>query len=319
MTELLAVKDLRTHFLTPKGRVPAVDGVDFSLSEGEILGLVGESGCGKSVTALSVLGLVPSPPGIVQGEVNFQGSNILLLSERQRRLLRGKEIAMIFQEPLSALNPVLTVGEQISEVLSLHRGLKGKAAKEMSIDVLQMVGIPVPEKRFKDYPHQLSGGMRQRALIAMALACRPKLLFADEPSTALDVTIQAQILELLQDLQKELGTTIVFISHDLGLIAEVAQRVIVMYAGKFVEEAPVASIFASPFHPYTEGLLASVPRLDKPTSRLQPIQGSVPDLLNLPGGCSFHPRCPKAMEICRQESPHMKDLGMGRRVSCWLY
>lgn len=319
MTELLAVKNLQTRFVTAKGVLPAVDGVEFSLVPGEILGLVGESGCGKSVTALSILGLVPTPPGIIEGQVFFQGRDIFRLGEKERRGLRGKEMAMIFQEPLSALNPVFTIGEQIEEIIRLHGGLKGRAAKELAVDMLHRVGIPVPEKRYGDYPHQLSGGMRQRALIAMAVSCNPRLLFADEPSTALDVTIQAQILALLKELQRDLGMAVVFISHDLGIIAEIAERVIVMYAGKFVEEAAATALFAEPLHPYTQGLLASVPRLDRPQKRLQSIPGSVPDLLNLPRGCSFHPRCPQAMEICRREAPALKSLRAGRRVSCWLH
>lgn len=315
---LLEVNNLKTHFHTAKGIVPAVDGVDFSVSQGETLGLVGESGCGKSVTALSIMGLVPSPPGKVTGKILFDGRDVLSLSEKEMRRLRGNEMAMIFQEPMSALNPVLTIGEQIAEAIRLHQDIEGRDLEERTIDMMQLVGISMPEKRFRDYPHQLSGGMRQRVLIAMALSCNPKLLFADEPSTALDVTIQAQILELLKQLRTDIDTAIVLISHDLGVIAEMADRVIVMYAGKFVEEASVNDLFHDPLHPYTEGLLLSVPRLDKPTMRLKPIKGTVPDLLDLPAGCSFHPRCSYAKDICRQQSPILKSLGAGRRVSCWL-
>ncbi|HOC07130.1 MAG: ABC transporter ATP-binding protein [Bacillota bacterium] len=315
---LLEVNNLKTHFHTAKGIVPAVDGVDFSVSQGETLGLVGESGCGKSVTALSIMGLVPSPPGKVTGKILFDGRDVLSLSEKEMRRLRGNEMAMIFQEPMSALNPVLTIGEQIAEAIRLHQDIEGRDLEERTIDMMQLVGISMPEKRFRDYPHQLSGGMRQRVLIAMALSCNPKLLFADEPSTALDVTIQAQILELLKQLRTDIDTAIVLISHDLGVIAEMADRVIVMYAGKFVEEASVNDLFHNPLHPYTEGLLLSVPRLDKPVKRLRPITGSVPDLLDLPAGCSFHPRCSYAKDICRQQSPILKSLGAGRRVSCWL-
>lgn len=315
---LLEVNNLKTHFHTAKGIVPAVDGVDFSVCQGETLGLVGESGCGKSVTALSIMGLIPSPPGKITGEILFDNLDVLSLSEKEMRRLRGNEMAMIFQEPMSALNPVLTIGQQIAEAISLHQDIKDRDVEERTIDMLQLVGIPMPEKRLRDYPHQLSGGMRQRVLIAMALSCNPKLLFADEPSTALDVTIQAQILELLKKLRADFDTAIVLISHDLGVIAEMADRVIVMYAGKFVEEALVSDLFHDPLHPYTEGLLLSVPRLDKPIKRLQPITGTVPDFLDLPTGCSFHPRCPYALDICRQKSPILKSLGAGRRVSCWL-
>ena len=318
MTELLTVKDLKTYFHTAKGIIPAVDGVDFTVSQGETLGLVGESGCGKSVTALSIMGLVPSPPGKTSGQILFDNRDVLSLSEREMRQLRGNEMAMIFQEPMSALNPVLTIGEQIAEAIRLHQDIKDRDVEERTVDMLQLVGIPQPERRLRDYPHQLSGGMRQRVLIAMALSCYPKLLFADEPSTALDVTIQAQILELLKKLRTDFNTAIVLISHDLGVIAEMADRVIVMYAGKFVEEASVSDLFHNPLHPYTEGLLLSVPRLDKPKKRLQPIKGTVPDLLDLPGGCSFNPRCPYALEICRQQAPQLKSLEAGRRVSCWL-
>jgi oligopeptide transport system ATP-binding protein len=264
------------------------------------------------------MGLVPSPPGKVTGKILFDGRDVLSLSEKEMRRLRGNEMAMIFQEPMSALNPVLTIGEQIAEAIRLHQDIEGRDLEERTIDMMQLVGISMPEKRFRDYPHQLSGGMRQRVLIAMALSCNPKLLFADEPSTALDVTIQAQILELLKQLRTDIDTAIVLISHDLGVIAEMADRVIVMYAGKFVEEASVNDLFHNPLHPYTEGLLLSVPRLDKPVKRLRPITGSVPDLLDLPAGCSFHPRCSYAKDICRQQSPILKSLGAGRRVSCWL-
>lgn len=318
MEDLLAVKDLKVHFKLPKSLLPAVDGVDFSLRPGETIGLVGESGSGKSVTALSVMGLIPCPPGQISGQILFAGQDLLTLEERKRRRLRGKEIAMIFQEPLSALNPLLTIGEQIGEAIRLHQGLAKKEAVERTVDMLELVGIPSPERRRRDYPHLLSGGMRQRVLIAMALACQPKLLFADEACTALDVTLQAQILHLFRELQAKFQLATVFISHDLSVVAEMVERVVVMYAGKFVEEGPVNALFNRPLHPYTEGLLLSIPRLDKPKQRLQSIPGTVPEPGNLPAGCSFQPRCPYAIDICRATEPPMKALPAGRQVRCWL-
>lgn len=317
MSQVLSVSNLKTIFYTAKGVVPAVDGVAFDIGQGETLGLVGESGCGKSVTALSVMRLIPNLQGKISGDIRYEGRDILALSEGEMRRLRGNDISMIFQEPMSSLNPVLTIGDQISEAIRLHQNLGAKAAGERAIDMLQLVGISLPEKRARAYPHSLSGGMRQRVMIAMALACNPKLLFADEPTTALDVTIQAQILELLKKLRNTFDTAIVLITHDLGVIAEMADRVIVMYAGTFVEEAPVKDLFNSPLHPYTEGLLNSIPRLDGPIRRLQPIEGLVPNPMDLPQGCRFHPRCPYAMEICREKQPELKRLD-SRRVSCWL-
>lgn len=318
MAELLAVKNLKTSFAAEAGVIPAVDGVDFSVAAGETLGLVGESGCGKTVTALSVLRLIPSPPGKISGSICFQGRDLLSLSEGEMRLIRGNDIAMIFQEPMSSLNPVLSIGDQISEGIKLHQGLNGKQAWDKAVDMLRLVGIPLPGKRAREYPHQLSGGMRQRVMIAMALSCNPKLLFADEPTTALDVTIQAQILELMRKLKQELDSAIVLITHDLGVIAEMVDRVIVMYAGQFVETALVRDLFREPQHPYTEGLLQSIPRLDEPRKRLQPIWGTVPNPLEMPRGCRFHPRCPYVQDICRKEQPELKRLNAERQVRCWL-
>ena len=318
MAELLAVKNLKTSFAAEAGVIPAVDGVDFSVAAGETLGLVGESGCGKTVTALSVLRLIPSPPGKISGSICFQGRDLLSLSEGEMRLIRGNDIAMIFQEPMSSLNPVLSIGDQISEGIKLHQGLNGKQAWDKAVDMLRLVGIPLPGKRAREYPHQLSGGMRQRVMIAMALSCNPKLLFADEPTTALDVTIQAQILELMRKLKQELDSAIVLITHDLGVIAEMVDRVIVMYAGQFVETALVRDLFREPQHPYSEGLLQSIPRLDEPRKRLQPIWGTVPNPLEMPRGCRFHPRCPYVQDICRKEQPELKRLNAERQVRCWL-
>jgi oligopeptide/dipeptide ABC transporter ATP-binding protein len=316
---LLTVNDLKTHFRTSEGVFPAVDGVSFHMDKGETVGLVGESGCGKSVTALSLLGLVPDPPGrIVGGQIIFQGRDIVALPADERRHIRGNRIAMIFQEPMTSLNPVYTVGMQLMEPLRFHRGLSKGEARAGAIEALKQVGIPAPERRIDDYPHQLSGGMRQRVMIAMALTCEPRLLIADEPTTALDVTIQAQILELLKTIKKTFGTAILMITHDLGVIAETAQRVIVMYAGKIVEEAPVRDIFKTPLHPYTQGLLASIPRIDAAVARLSTIEGVVPNPLHYPAGCRFQPRCPRAMTRCAAHEPPLVAAGPGRRVACWL-
>ncbi|MCL6450823.1 MAG: ABC transporter ATP-binding protein [Acetobacteraceae bacterium] len=319
MTEtLLDVQGLKTCFYTEDGVVPAVDGVSFHINRGETLGMVGESGCGKSVTSLSIMRLIPWPPGrIVEGKVWFEGQDILAKSEPEMRKIRGNEISMIFQEPMTSLNPVYTVGDQIAEAIQLHQGLGRREAARKTVDMLRLVGIPLPERRAHEYPHQLSGGMRQRVMIAMALSCNPKLLIADEPSTALDVTIQAQILELMKRLKRELGMAILLITHDLGVIAEMAQRVVVMYAGRIVEEADVISLFRRPLHPYTDGLLHSIPRIDAKKGRLHVIEGVVPNPLNLPPGCRFHPRCPYAAEVCRKEEPPLEEAGPGRRVSCW--
>lgn len=320
MTErLLEVKDLKTYFYTSEGVFPAVDGVSFHLDKGETVGLVGESGCGKSVTSLSVLGLIADPPGrIVNGEIRFQGRDLVAMSAEERRQIRGNKISMIFQEPMTSLNPVYTVGMQLMEPLRFHLGLTKKEAWARAVEALRQVGIPAPEQRMNDYPHQLSGGMRQRVMIAMALTCEPQLLIADEPTTALDVTIQAQILALLKSIKNNLGTAILMITHDLGVIAETAQRVIVMYAGKIVEEGPVRAIFKQPRHPYTQGLLASIPRLDVAVKRLTPIDGVVPNPLEYPAGCRFHPRCSRAAERCIKQPPPLFVLGPDRRVACWL-
>ncbi|MBI3090481.1 MAG: ABC transporter ATP-binding protein [Candidatus Tectomicrobia bacterium] len=305
---LLNVTDLQTHFFTAEGVVRAVDGVSFQLREGETLGLVGESGCGKTVTALSILRLIPDPPGkIVGGSIKLGGRELLELTEAQMRKIRGNEISIIFQEPMTSLNPVFTIGNQISEAIILHQGLSKKAAMEKSIDMLRLVAMANPERRVREYPHQLSGGMRQRAMIAMALSCNPKVLLADEPTTALDVTIQAQILDLMLKLKEELGAAIIMITHDLGVVAESAQQIAVMYAGRIVEQGSAKEIFGTPSHPYTQGLLASVPRLDRahhqPGQRLPEIPGIVPSLYAVPEGCAFHPRCQYVMERCRHDDP----------------
>lgn len=319
--QLLSLRDLRTYFLSKRGEVRAVDGVSYSISKGEILGLVGESGSGKSVTALSILRLVPSPPGkIVGGQIMFDGMDLLALSKSEMKKIRGGRISMIFQEPMRSLNPVFTIGEQISEAIRLHQGLKKKEALERSIEMLKMVGIPSPKRRIKDYPHELSGGMRQRVMIAMALSCHPDLLISDEPTTALDVTIQAQILELMGDLKQKLGMAILLITHNLGIVAETAQRVVVMYAGKIMEEAPTLQLFENPLHPYTRGLQRSIPEIGQKyrssNRKLQEIPGVVPDLHQLPHGCRFHPRCPEADERCKLEEPEMIEVEPNHFVRC---
>ncbi|MBN9487419.1 MAG: ABC transporter ATP-binding protein [Alphaproteobacteria bacterium] len=322
MTEpLLAIEGLRTSFRTLDGAINAVDGVSWTLAKGEILGIVGESGCGKSMTALSIMGLVPSPPGQVEGSVRLDGRELVGLPEKEMRSVRGNDISMVFQEPMTSLDPVMRVVKQIAEPLILHQGLSRKAAHARAVELLDHVRIPEPERRAQDYPHQLSGGMRQRVMIAMALACRPAVLVADEPTTALDVTIQAQILSLLLDLRREFGTSIIMITHDLGVIAQTADRVIVMYAGRKVEEAPVARIFARPHHPYTVGLLGSVPRIDRtgtvPHQRLAEIEGAVPVLDQVIVGCRFAPRCPLASDRCRQEDPPLKAKQSDHFAACW--
>ncbi len=327
MTEpLLRVRDLKTYFVTEHGGgiARAVDGVSFDVHAGETLGVVGESGCGKTVTSLSLLRLVPEPPGhILPGSfIEFEGRNLLALTPRELRAVRGNDIAMIFQEPMTSLNPVFTAGDQIAEAAIVHHGLSRRAARARAIEMLSLVGIPDPETRVDHYPHQLSGGMRQRVMIAMALVCRPKVLIADEPTTALDVTIQAQILELLDRLQAELGMAVILITHDLGIVAGTVDRVLVMYAGQVVETAPTPALFARPLHPYTEGLLASVPRLDTPRRRLHAIPGQVPAATGWPTGCRFHPRCPYAWDRCAAEEPPLLDAGTGEPAShgvrCWL-
>jgi oligopeptide/dipeptide ABC transporter ATP-binding protein len=315
---LLEVRGLATVFDTDAGEVRAVDGVDFSVERGRTLGIVGESGCGKSVTALSIMGLVPRPPGrIVAGEVLFEGEDLLKLTPARLRELRGARLSMIFQEPMTSLNPAFSVGDQVAEALLRHGSRSRKEANAQAIEMLRRVRIPSPERRARDYPHQLSGGMRQRVMIAMALACNPQLLIADEPSTALDVTIQAQILELMRALRSELGTAIVLITHDLGVIAELADDVIVMYAGQIVERCAAAALFAEPHHPYTIGLLGSIPRLDLEQRRLSAIEGTVPDAAAMPTGCRFHARCLFAVERCLKETPPLTEITAKHFVSCW--
>jgi len=320
---LLEIKGLKTHFFTEEGVVRAVDGVDLHIDKGETLGVVGESGCGKTVTALSVMKLIAMPPGkIVEGQMLYGGRDLVTLPPAQMRKVRGKEISMVFQEPMTSLNPVFTIGEQIAEAVRLHEGLGRRAAMDKTVEMLKLVHIPNPERRVKEYPHQLSGGMRQRVMIAMALSCNPKLLIADEPTTALDVTIQAQILELLNELKAKLGMAVLLITHDMGVIAETAQRVMVMYAGKVVEEAPVKELFKEPLHPYTQGLLRSIPRIDTAATqkkRLEAIPGVVPSLLHLPQGCRFAPRCAFVKPMHTEKEPPLKEVKPGHKVACWLY
>ncbi|MDH5405909.1 MAG: ABC transporter ATP-binding protein [Candidatus Aminicenantes bacterium] len=322
--EVLQVNNLKTYFYLSQGVVRAVDGVSFSVREGESLGLVGESGCGKTLTALSIMRLVPPPGKLIAGEVSFLGRDLVSLSEKEMQRVRGKEIGMVFQEPMTSLNPVYTVGEQISEVISFHQGRGRREAQKAAVSWLRLVGISDPDKMVSFYPHQLSGGMRQRVMIAIALCCYPRLLIADEPTTALDVTIQAQIINLLGELRKELGIALLLITHDLAVVAEVADRVVVMYAGRVVEEASVSSLFNSPGHPYTRGLIDSVPRFSpsrgmKGKKKLKGIEGMVPDLLHLPSGCSFHPRCPQRVALCEREIPSLFQVNKEQRVSCFLY
>ncbi len=323
--KVLEIEGLQTYFYTRDGIVKAVEDVSFHLNKGETLGIVGESGCGKSITALSILRLVPDPPGqIIGGEVRLEGRNLLDCSEEEMRDIRGNDISMIFQEPMTSLNPVLTIGHQISEALILHQGMNKVQAMERSIEMLGLVRIPEPQQRVREYPHQLSGGMRQRAMIAMALSCNPKVLIADEPTTALDVTIQAQILDLIVDLKEQLDTAVILITHDLGVVAETVQRIVVMYAGRKVEEADVEPLFGEPLHPYTHGLLASVPRLEIMSGedytsgeRLMEIPGIVPALSNLPPGCAFAPRCPHADDKCRAEYPAYEEKRPNHWAACW--
>ena len=316
---LLEVKNLKTHFHTDDGIVKAVDGVSFDLYEGEILGIVGESGCGKSVTAFSVIRLIPDPPGkIVGGEVFFEGRDLLKMSAEEIRQVRGNKIAMIFQEPMTSLNPVLTIGHQLSEPLIYHRNFDRTAALQEAVRLLSLVQIPDGERRVQAYPHQFSGGMRQRAMVAMGLGCRPRLIIADEPTTALDVTIQAQLLDLMKKLTEDFGTALIIITHNLGVIARYADRVNVMYAGKIVERATARDLYAAPRHPYTIGLLNSVPRLDRAVKeKLIPIEGQPPDLIRPPSGCSFHPRCVHAQEKCRQESQELRLVADRHYAACW--
>ena len=315
---LLAVDDLRVHLFTNRGVVRAVDGVGFALSAGESLGIVGESGCGKTMTALSLMRLIPSPPArIVSGHIMFAGEDIASLDDARLRALRGNAMAMIYQDPMTTLNPVFSVGEQIAEAVRLHRDPSRAAALARAVEMLELVGIPDPARCAQSYPHQLSGGMRQRAVIAMALACHPKLLIADEPTTALDVTIQAQILDLMRRLQQELGTAIILITHDLGVIADLVDTVVVMYAGKVVERAPVKQLFAAPRHPYTRGLLRSVPSLETREHRMRTIEGTVPSAYAMPPGCRFHPRCGIARDVCRTDEPPLVPDGVGGEAACW--
>jgi oligopeptide/dipeptide ABC transporter ATP-binding protein len=320
MDVLLDVRDLQTHFVTSRAVVRAVDGVSWDVFAGETVALVGESGCGKSVSALSVMRLVAGPAGrIVGGAIVFKGRDLLALSEEQMRQIRGREIAMIFQEPMTSLNPVLSIGRQLTEPLEIHLGMTRAQARTRAIDLLSLVGIADPERRLSQYPHQFSGGMRQRMMIAMALGCDPPLILADEPTTALDVTIQAQILELMRDLSRRLGAAMLIITHNLGVVARYADRVNVMYAGRIVERGTAREIYANPRHPYTRGLLRSVPRLDEPRrAKLQPIPGQPPDLSRLPIGCAFAPRCAYAVERCRAEAPALEPVGAGHLASCWL-
>ena len=322
---LIDIRSLKTHFFTETGVARAVDDVSFSVESETTLGLVGESGCGKSMTALSIMGLVQRPGKIVAGEINynFQGKNIDLAKlkpgGREMRTIRGGEIAMIFQEPMTSLDPVYTIGNQIMETLRLHQNLPRKQVRERAIEMLEEVGIPLPHQRVDEYPHQLSGGMRQRAMIAMALSCNPSLLIADEPTTALDVTIQAQVLDLMANLRKEFRTAIIMITHDLGVIAEMADYVVVMYVGQGIEKSHVRNIFSHPKHPYTQGLMESVPSITSKSLKLYSIEGTVPDLLRLPEGCRFEPRCPRSMAICKSEMPPLTEVAPGHWAACWLY
>ncbi len=317
---LLEVRGLKSCFDTDRGTLRAVDGVSFSIEQGETLGVVGESGCGKSAAALSILRILPSPTGrVAGGSVRLRGRELLTLSEHEMRSVRGNDISMIFQEPMTSLNPVFTIGDQIAEPLMLHRKMSRRQAMDRAVEMLGIVRIPNPERRVLEYPHQLSGGQRQRAMIAMALACRPALLIADEPTTALDVTVQAQILDLMNDLKEQFGSAVMLITHALGVIAETAQRVIVMYAGRIVEESGVVALFKEPLHPYTQGLLRSMPRPDEDKERLEVIPGTVPTPLDFPPGCRFHNRCGKVFDRCTHDEPPLFAVEGGRKVRCWLY
>ncbi len=320
MSALLELDNVKVYFDTSNGVAKAVDGVSYTVEPASTVGIVGESGCGKTVSALSILRLVPDPGRIAGGRIMFEGRNLLDNTEDQMRAIRGNDISMIFQEPMTALNPVFTIGDQIAEAVRLHRGASKKEAWDRAIEMLTKVGVPAPERRVSDYPHQLSGGMRQRAMIAMAMSCDPKLLIADEPTTALDVTIQLQILDLMIEMKEKFGTAIIFITHDLGVVAQTCDEVVVMYAGKVAEEAPVDALFNNPAHPYTQGLLASIPSSHSgERSRINEIEGLVPSVLNLPKGCYFHPRCPKVMDVCRERTPELKTVSSGARAACFLY
>ncbi len=317
---LLEVKNLKTWFYTPDGIVKAVNGVSYTLNEGEALGLVGESGCGKSVSAMSLMRLIPTPPGrIVEGEVLFDGKDLLKLNDEGIRRVRGNDIAMIFQDPMTSLNPVLTIGRQIAEAVELHKGMNRDQSRKRTIELLELVGIPAARSRVDDYPHQFSGGMRQRVMSAMALSCDPKLLIADEPTTALDVTIQAQILDLIGQLRKDLGMAVIMITHDLGVVAGVADKINVMYSGYIVESAPAEDLFTKPRHPYTLGLLRSIPRIDEPRKeKLIPIEGLPPDLIDAPQGCPFVPRCTYKIDRCVEENPSLEPFELGHSIACWV-
>ncbi len=317
---ILQVKNLKTYFYTEEGVVPAVDGLDFTLNDGETLAIVGESGCGKSVTSLSILRLIKNPPGkIIDGEILYRGEDLCKASEKRMRQVRGDEISMIFQEPMTSLNPVFTVGHQIMESLIYHQNYTKAKARERAVEMLRLVGIPDPEKNVECYPHQISGGMRQRVMIAMALACNPKILIADEPTTALDVTIQTQILRLLTDLRDKTGTAIILITHDLGIVAQTAENVMVMYGGQAVEYSDVKSIYKKPLHPYTVGLLKSIPKLHEEQEKLYNIKGSIPSPQEFPKGCRFSPRCEECMDVCRDHMPDLVTMDDGRKVRCWKY
>ena len=318
---LLDIRHLSTHFKTPQGMVRAVDDVNLTVSAGDVLGIVGESGCGKSVLSLSILQLLPMPPAFFAGgQILFDGQDLLKASTEEIRRIRGNRISMIFQEPMSALNPVFTIGNQLAEVFRVHQSLGKAEALEKAVTMLETVGVPAPRRRVKEYPYQLSGGMRQRVMIAMALACRPALLIADEPTTALDVTIQAQILDLMEQLRRDLDTAIIMVSHDLGVIAETAQRVVVMYTGKIMEAAETIALFDNPLHPYTRGLMRAIPAVTsrRDQGELYEISGVVPSLLNLPSGCPFNPRCPLVGDICRRREPELREAAPGHWVACWM-
>jgi peptide/nickel transport system ATP-binding protein/oligopeptide transport system ATP-binding protein len=323
MPPLLEIKDLRTHFSTAMGTVKAVDGVDITLEAGDTLGIVGESGCGKTVLALSILRLIPVPPGrVVSGQILFDGRDLLQLTEDDMRQVRGRDISMVFQEPMTSLNPVFKVGEQIAEGIRINQKVSRLQARQRAVEMLRLVGIPAPEVRAEDYPHQMSGGMRQRVMIAMALSCNPRLMLADEPTTALDVTIQAQIIDLISRLKSEIGTSVILVTHDLGVIAEAAQQVAVMYAGRIVEQGRVSDLFTTPLHPYTLGLMLSIPKMDqgkKARNRLAVIPGAIPPLYNLPVGCSFQDRCANVMTVCRERHPGLTEPHLNHRVRCWKY
>lgn len=320
MEELLKVKGLKTYFYTYEGVVKALEGINLDINKGESLGLVGETGCGKSVTALSIMRLIQWPPGkIIDGEITLDGKDLLKISEEEMRKIRGSDISMIFQEPMSSLNPVFTIGSQIAEAITLHQEVNKKEAEKRSLDMLDLVGMPDAEKVLKQYPHELSGGMQQRAMIAMALSCKPSLLIADEPTTALDVTVQAQILDLIQKVNKEIDSSMLLITHDLGVVAQVCDRVAVMYAGYIVEVGTVKQIFKNPYHPYTKGLMYAIPKIHVETKRLEVIKGVVPNLITPPSGCRFHPRCDHAMDVCKKKVPPTVKVEEGHYVACFLH